>query len=58
MATVPVTVMCGTCYRPATGTVYRRPLWRRVVGLPANAYLACDSCVRGYARPRRIRRVG
>lgn len=50
-------LMCGTCYRPATGTVYRRALWRRILGRPAATYLACDYCVRKYARPHRFRKA-
>jgi hypothetical protein len=46
-------LMCGHCYRPAVGNVYRRPLWRRATGLPATTVPCCDDCVSRYRRPGR-----
>lgn len=53
-------LMCGHCYRPAVGSVYRRPAWRRVARLPAVAVPCCASCVtKQYGRrPRWGRRRG
>lgn len=50
-------LMCGHCYRPATTTVYRRPPWRKLVGLPAEARFSCADCLgRHYRRSSRWRR--
>jgi hypothetical protein len=50
-------VRCGTCYRPAVTTVYRRPPWRKLAGLPAEARFSCADCLgRHYRRPSRWRR--
>lgn len=49
-------LMCGHCYRPATGIVYRRTALRRALGLPAARVPCCTSCVRRYRRPSRWRR--
>lgn len=46
-------LMCGHCYRPATGSVYRRPAWRRVMRLPAVAVPCCSHCVGRYRRAGR-----
>jgi hypothetical protein len=50
---------CGTCYRPAVATVYRRSPLRRALGLRATARQSCLPCIeRHYKRPSRWRRGG